>query len=356
MRARHRRRIVIGVVSFGCLACAVYACTGDDPAPQTAPDDAGTGADSPGVDSSSTDGGRDASDSGLDAGLDAGPACKLAQPFQKKGKLLGIDPTNATSEFGATLSADELSIYFASNQDNLGTYQRIYKATRAKRSDPFANVAPVVGVNASNQDPPDATTEFPSLTADGKTLYFSSSSVSGDPRPYRIWRSTLAGGLFPTGVKVADVNSTGVDKTPYILPSAGALYFTSNRNLPTRGIYRAKAASSGGFDAPVFADRMHVPDGGNGGGLESFPVVSDDEAFLFWGAQYPFGQGDFDIWTRVDGGGLDDAGLAGVDELNTAAAEWPAWLSIDRCRLYYIYADPDTGGNLDLFWAERPPP
>jgi hypothetical protein len=43
-----------------------------------------------------------------------------------------------------------------------------------------------------------------------------------------------------------------------------------------------------------------------------------------------------------------------VTELNTAAQEWPTWVSPDGCRLYFSRR-PGEGGadNYDLYVAER---
>src|SRR5215510_7693470 len=73
----------------------------------------------------------------VDAAIDGPPAppCDLTKPFGTPMDVPGIhDPLG--DDVGAALSADELTIYFASNRFDHMKFH-LYTSTRANRNDPF---------------------------------------------------------------------------------------------------------------------------------------------------------------------------------------------------------------------------
>src|SRR5581483_4002119 len=131
---------------------------GDDGAPPPPPDDGGDEADAP-------------------FQFDAGTGCDGATAF---GAPVAIAELNSTSnDVSATLSPDELTVYFGSDRPGHIGAGSIYSATRATRSAAFGTPALVANVNNANQD-----VVNPSISGDGKNLYLQISVSAGPPHIY----------------------------------------------------------------------------------------------------------------------------------------------------------------------------
>jgi hypothetical protein len=84
--------------------------------------------------------------------------------------------------FSPVVSADDLTLYFASPALGGGALD-VWRATRASKSDPFSNPAPVSELNTSDNEAPSY------LTADGCTLYLHSNRMGGAGR-FHIYRAS----------------------------------------------------------------------------------------------------------------------------------------------------------------------
>jgi len=87
---------------------------------------------------------------------------------------------SASSDEGASLTKDELTVFFASDRASSGNFD-IWTATRASKAVPFTTPVSVPGVNSPDD-------EFNvAVTADGQELFFSSDRGAGTN--YTLWRS-----------------------------------------------------------------------------------------------------------------------------------------------------------------------
>ncbi len=76
----------------------------------------------------------------------------------------------------------------------------------------------------------------PSLSADGKTLYFASNR-KGTRGKEDIWVSHLVNGVWTEPLNMGDsINSDGVDFSPFIHPDGQSFYFISNGHLGLGGL------------------------------------------------------------------------------------------------------------------------
>jgi Tol biopolymer transport system component len=145
---------------FG-MACAsaigsFAACVGDDPASAPpAPD---------GSPDTSTI--ADASDSASDAGFDAGATCNIDAPFTTVERVTEFSTSNG--DYGLAFSGDGLSAYVATGTGS----QAIFVHTRLSTDAPFGGPIPLNGL------PSDAHNYSPTITPDGKELFFAHRTIA----------------------------------------------------------------------------------------------------------------------------------------------------------------------------------
>lgn len=149
------------------------------------------------------------------------------------GKPVNLGPTiNCTEEDNAPdISADGLSLYFASTRSGGYGGRDLWVANRKTKSDPWGkpvNLGPTVNNPADEHGP--------SISSDGLSLYFS--GLWDDPnRPdgfgkADIWLATRKTITDPWDKLVnlgATVNSSSADESPSITEDGLSLYFNSNR-------------------------------------------------------------------------------------------------------------------------------
>ena len=153
-----------------------------------------------------------------------------ATKADKWGIPVNLGPTvNSSSQVphGATISSDGLSLYFASNRAGGSGSSDLWVVKRATLSDPWGPPANLgSAVNSSTFD------LWPNISADGLALFFGSGRPPGLV-PDDIWVTTRATVSDPWGLPVnlgPRVNlSAADDDCPSISADGRTLYFTSNR-------------------------------------------------------------------------------------------------------------------------------
>lgn len=156
----------LGFFSFAAAAAAAAsACTGDNPAFVTATDGGAAEGSAP-SDAATEDATKE--DAGADAAVDAA-RCDPGKPFEAPTPLAWL-ATDA-GEQAITMSSDELVAVVEIDRNLLYT-------SRASRNDPFPkpNFDKVVALNTADYE------GQPSLSADGKTLYFTRIGADYDLR------------------------------------------------------------------------------------------------------------------------------------------------------------------------------
>jgi Tol biopolymer transport system component len=186
---------------------------------------------------------RDASDAG-DASTDtadtggAPVGCNLTLPFGAAELVRGVASTSEDASM--RLSPDEKTAYFFSAQSgNL----LLYTATRTGVSDPFENVKVLANINIGDQ-------YNPAITADGLTLFFASirSDGIGDNDIFQATRSTPTGDFTATRL-APNVNTTSSEVQPYVTHDGTTMYFTQTVGGRAR-VIRAFGSVAGGFTNP----------------------------------------------------------------------------------------------------------
>jgi hypothetical protein len=119
-------------------------------------------------------------------------------------------------------------------------------------TEPFANVAALANINAGNQ-------YNPAITADGLTLYFASFRAGGigNNDIYQATRSTPTAD-FGNLRLAPNVNTTGSEVQPYVTHGGTTMYF--GRRVGTRDVvFRAFGSVTGGFTNPAAVPEIAGP-------------------------------------------------------------------------------------------------
>jgi len=169
------------------------------------------------------------------------------------GPPVNLGPTvNSSSyDYHPNVSSDGLSLYFTSNRPGCFGGWDLWVTTRASLSDPWAPAVNVGStVNSSNSE------YWPSISADGLSLFFASGRPGGLGSD-DIWVTTRASVSDPWGPPVnlgPPVNTSADDGAPNISADGSTLYFTSNRpgGYGSYDIWQAPILA-----APVCGDAEH---------------------------------------------------------------------------------------------------
>lgn len=328
---------------FTLLLTVLAACSTPVPVrppDATSPADAFTlSLDAPGVDAPSLDAPAVDAVSSVDAfRADAGPrVCDPRSAFGMPTLLAVVN--SAAVDTGATLSADERTIYFSSNRD--GTHD-VWVANRTDRFEPFAEPS-------SLPDTYDAEGAelHPHLTPDGMRLLLAVYRPGGVTADYDIWLTsrTVAGGAFSPPVSASGLNSGAYELNPFV--SGGFVWFMSDRERGAGNydIFRAADGATFGAPEPV-PELVSATSDGN-------PVLSSDGLTIYFSSDRSGSMGDVDVWVAhrsTPSGTFSDIALEPA--VNSTGPDRPSWLSPDGCRLY-LYSERAGSADFDLYVAER---
>jgi Tol biopolymer transport system component len=252
------------------------------------------------------------------------PPCDRTKPFGTLTQVLGIHDSNS-DDVHATLTGDELTVYFGSNRGN-GTFH-IYRATRATKESVFNAPGQLFDTFMQNGE------SNPSVTPDGNTIYFDAGFVI-----YTSTRSSAAV-VFPAP---SPINSTSeANYGPSVTADGSAIYV---ENLNMGSIARIDKTASG------FSDRQTVP---LGGGFSVTSPATSDDLTLFFSIGEMIGS-DIQVSTRASKNvafptALEVAELKNPNEATSAVS----WVSADGCRVYMNRALAATGSHSIIYVAER---
>jgi hypothetical protein len=266
---------------------------------------------------------------------------------------LGLVINSSSSDFGTSTSVDGLELYFSSERPGGSGGADLWVSTRQSTTEPWrapANLGPTV--NSPYGDC------YPSLSADGLTLYFSG-DYSSTPRPgglgrADIWMTTRVSRSAPWGPPVnpgASVNSSERDFSPTISGDGLTLVFTSTRS-----------GGFGSWDLWV-ATRARVEDAWNlavnaganvnSGSVEGECALSADGRALFFLSNRSGGMGSWDLWMSTRSSAGDAWGLPANlgPAVNSASGEGSAGIAADMKTLYFTSDRSGGLGSYDLCGA-----
>jgi Tol biopolymer transport system component len=206
---------------------------------------------------------------------------------------LGSTVNGPGDEGAPSIAHDGLSLYFDADPSRPGGLGNgdIWLTTRATPSAPFS--PPVnVGAPVNSQD----ADGFPSITADGLSLYFVSDRPGGSGGP-DIWVATRHTTAEPFSVVTnlgSVVNSSSTESSPNISSDGLALFFASDRS-GTEGVMdlwvTMRLTTTSPFGRPInLGPTVNSPADDAG------PDLAPDGSTLYFMSRRPGGQGYFDLW------------------------------------------------------------
>ena len=270
--------------------------------------------------------------------------CDPESAFVSLAPVVGLD--SELGEQSAQLSRDELTIVFsrstiAGTQDApIPRYGDLYLAHREHLARGFDAAIPLDELNT------DADERSASLSDDLRTLYFD----RRDPtQRYQIFAATRSapGARFGTATPLVLQPRASSDVAPFITSSA--LYFASRQADGSASLF---TASGGGTSFAIARELVSLETLPAPTAYEH-PVVSSDGLTIYFSAP-PDSASARDIWLASRPDRAQPFGPARpVQELNTASAEQPSWISEDSCRMYFL--TNRTGRGFGLWLASRAP-
>jgi hypothetical protein len=191
------------------------------------------------------------------------------------GRPRRVDELNSAAQDGAPFPAvDELSMFFTSSRPGGRGRRDLWAASRPAPGAPFEAPINLTALNSEEDD------QGPSLTADGRTMFFASDRRGG-AGDEDLWVATRpnTSATFAGATNLAELNTPGVDSSPFITGDGRTLYFVSDRP-GTRGlqdIWRAtRETPTGPFEPPINVAEVNTP------AMEDDPALTGDGRELFF--------------------------------------------------------------------------
>ncbi len=210
---------------------------------------------------------------------------------------LGPTVNSSAGDWAPSISADGLTLYFFSGagRGGYGSYD-LWVTTRATVSDPWStpvNLGPTMNSSALDG--------HPGISADGLSLFFSSNRPGGSGGT-DLWVTTRATISDPWGGPVnlgPTVNSSAEEIDPSISADGRTLFFSDYENGPFRPAgYGAadiwvttRATVSDPWSMPV-----NLGPTVNSSASDSHPAISADGSTIFFMSVRPGGLGGHDLW------------------------------------------------------------
>jgi len=283
------------------------------------------GSDDPGLPTPDRDGG--ASDAASDGGSDA--VSSVDAPMSCRTSPFGAPAPFAT---GLASSFDELGAWPFPTVDSL----YVGRATAGQDDGHlylFAGgmLAPLVVPSASEQ-------RYPSLTADGLTLFFVNEATSS-PALYVTHRADASSTSFSNTQPLFAGNIT---TTPYV---AGNQLWFSLRGSGFEWQIAVAALDGSGNPGP----KSVVTGLGSDTVNDLHPVLTADGLRLYFSSDR--NSANYDVWMAERPTKNDPFGAAVVvKEVNGTADDHPLWISPDECTLLL---QTSRAGNYDIYVAKR---
>lgn len=181
------------------------------------------------------------------------------------------------------------------------------------------------------------------ISPDGRELFFTQLGPLGP----QIMQSLFQKGRWQKATP-ASFSDIGINTEPSFSPDGQTLYFVSNRP-PARGtdIWKVERSSPGWGAPELLAGTV------NSAGDEWHPQATANGDLYFAAANRTDGQGDADLYvSRFKNGSYSPAQNLGP-RINTAAAEWDAYVSPAGDDLIFKSNRPGGLGGMDIYLSSR---
>lgn len=234
--------------------------------------------------SSTPDGGATGSDARTDAAPDA-PAAPRCNPMSAFATPIPLTALNTgANENGATLSADELTLYFCSNRPGGPGGGDIWFATRPSKAANWGTAQILPTINTSTMG--ECVT---SISGDGLTMYLHV-SLNNSLDIALSTRTSISGAWGAYTIPGLPFNASAADGHAHVSPDGNTVYFASSRDGMNEDLMYVKRVNG------VWGTAMAVP-GIPTAAIEVSPIISGDELSLFYESYS--GGGEIMLATRL---------------------------------------------------------
>jgi WD40-like Beta Propeller Repeat len=258
--------------------------------------------------------------------------CNAMMPFQSIRKFPNLSTTGR--ELGLDIAADGNTMW-------ISVGGRLARSTRINAAGDWSTPSPpIVLTNQGYEDDP-------SLSADGRALFFAAGPNDKELQIYRAERAVGASDFNVGSVVTALTNNSGVssDSRPRLRRDGKEICFHSDRTAKNVDIWCAPVKEQV-VGSPKAIDEL------NSNGTDACAVFSSDGLSMYFTSDR---MGSQDIWvsTRKDLASTNWAPptqVMGAGVNKPTSNDQPAWLSADECTLYVI---SDRDGTYDIWSASR---
>jgi outer membrane protein OmpA-like peptidoglycan-associated protein/Tol biopolymer transport system component len=275
-------------------------------------------------------------------------------------KNLGPNFNTSVNDFAPTVTADGRTMYFVSERkgSNDGS-EDFWRAVSNEGDDTtWFNIENMTEINTSTRD------GAASIAADGQTIYFASQRNTTERGDVNIWTATLEGSTWRNIREVGPpINTTAWETQPCISPDGKKLFFASNRSGKVGkddkrnvDIFVSTLLSDGRWTEPV-----NLGPKINTGGYDGSPFLAADGVTLYFcsNGRNEDGSEQRDIFMSEWVGPTETDWTDPVrlpEPINSPYDD--AFLTIPASGnvMYFSSSRPGGSGNLDIWVAFNPPP
>ncbi len=262
---------------------------------------------------------------------------------------LGPAVNSSALDASPSMSADGLELYFDSERPGGSGNADLWVTTRPTVSDPWGapvNLGPTV--NSSDDD------IGPSISADGLTLFFASDRPGGSGA-WDLWVTTRPTVSDPWGTPVnlgSTVNSSAEEVYPAISADGLQLYFSEWYVFRPGGYGESDMwVTTRGTASDPWSTPVNLGPEVNSSAHDDYPFITADGLALFFSSERPGAYGKADIFvtmratTNHDWGPPVNLGAT----VNTSAGDGTPSISADGSTLYFASNRSGAVGGYDLW-------
>lgn len=264
----------------------------------------------------------------------------VKKPVVYKPENLGININTPNQEYLPTITADDSTLIFTrrSNQEDFYISKRTTSGW--DKAVTLSNAINTTGNEGAQ-----------CISPDGQYLYFAGCSRPDGLGKCDIYYSKLVGNEWSKPVNIGEpINTMYWESQPSISPDGKTLYFVSDRKggYGSYDIYRSNYLGNGKWSRPV-----NLGPSINTEGVEFSPFIHNDNQTLYYSSNGWPGFGENDIfYSRKNANGTWGPAQNLGYPINTSQEESSLFISNDGKKAFFASSTLKGQGGLDLFTFE----